>query len=45
MRQGLCRVVAFGGDHLAGDICYNYVFPSVDVFVEKHHRYSNWEAR
>jgi glycosyltransferase involved in cell wall biosynthesis len=23
----------------------HYAFPSIDVFVEKHNRYSNWEAR
>jgi hypothetical protein len=23
----------------------HYAFPSVEVFVEKHNRYSNWEAR
>lgn len=23
----------------------HYAFPAVDVFVEKHNRYSNWEAR
>jgi hypothetical protein len=23
----------------------HYAFPSVDVFMEKHNRYSNWEAR
>ncbi len=23
----------------------HYAYPSVDVFVEKHNRYSNWEAR
>lgn len=23
----------------------HYAFPSVDVFLEKHNRYSNWEAR
>jgi hypothetical protein len=23
----------------------HYAFPSVDVFFEKHNRYSNWEAR
>ena len=23
----------------------HYAFPSVGVFVEKHNRYSNWEAR
>jgi hypothetical protein len=23
----------------------HYAFPSVDVFIEKHNRYSNWEAQ
>jgi glycosyltransferase involved in cell wall biosynthesis len=23
----------------------HYAFPSIDVFIEKHNRYSNWEAR
>jgi len=23
----------------------HYAFPTIDVFVEKHNRYSNWEAR
>jgi hypothetical protein len=23
----------------------HFAFPSIDVFVEKHNRYSNWEAR
>jgi hypothetical protein len=23
----------------------HYAFPSIDVFMEKHNRYSNWEAR
>src|SRR5262249_39762424 len=23
----------------------HYAFPSVEIFVEKHNRYSNWEAR
>ncbi len=23
----------------------HYAFPTVDVFMEKHNRYSNWEAR
>jgi hypothetical protein len=23
----------------------HYAFPSIQVFVEKHNRYSNWEAR
>lgn len=31
-------------DHLACEMDH-YAFPSVDVFVEKHNRYSNWEAR
>lgn len=30
--------------HLASEMDH-YAFPSVDVFVEKHNRYSNWEAR
>ena len=30
--------------HLACEMDH-YAFPSVDVFVEKHNRYSNWEAR
>ena len=30
--------------YLAGEMDH-YAFPSVDVFVEKHNRYSNWEAR
>jgi hypothetical protein len=29
---------------LQGEIDH-YAFPSIDVFVEKHNRYSNWEAR
>lgn len=31
-------------DHLKAEMDH-YAFPSVDVFVEKHNRYSNWEAR
>jgi glycosyltransferase involved in cell wall biosynthesis len=23
----------------------HYAFPSIDIFIEKHNRYSNWEAR
>jgi hypothetical protein len=23
----------------------HYAFPSIEVFIEKHNRYSNWEAR
>ncbi|HEY5892412.1 MAG TPA: glycosyltransferase family 2 protein [Chthoniobacterales bacterium] len=30
--------------HLKSEMDH-YAFPSVDVFVEKHNRYSNWEAR
>ena len=30
--------------HLRSEMDH-YAFPSVDVFVEKHNRYSNWEAR
>jgi glycosyltransferase involved in cell wall biosynthesis len=35
--KGLTRRLRCEMDH--------YAFPSVDVFVEKHNRYSNWEAR
>lgn len=30
--------------HLRGEM-EHYAFPTVDVWVEKHNRYSNWEAR
>ena len=30
--------------HLTSEMDH-YAFPTVDVFVEKHNRYSNWEAR
>ena len=30
--------------HLSSEMDH-YAFPSVEVFVEKHNRYSNWEAR
>lgn len=30
--------------HLKSEMDH-YAFPSVDIFVEKHNRYSNWEAR
>lgn len=30
--------------HLKSEMDH-YAFPSIDVFVEKHNRYSNWEAR
>ena len=37
-------VVQGATGHLACEMDH-YAFPSVDVFVEKHNRYSNWEAR
>src|ERR1041384_6217460 len=30
--------------HLRGEM-EHYAFPTIDVWVEKHNRYSNWEAR
>jgi len=30
--------------HLAGEM-EHYAFPTIDIWVEKHNRYSNWEAR
>lgn len=37
-------VVAGKTGRLAAEMDH-YAFPSVEVFVEKHNRYSNWEAR
>ena len=37
-------VVQGEAGHLKSEMDH-YAFPSVDVFVEKHNRYSNWEAR
>ena len=37
-------VVQGATGHLACEMDH-YAFPSVEVFVEKHNRYSNWEAR
>ncbi len=37
-------VVQGSAGHLKSEMDH-YAFPSVDVFVEKHNRYSNWEAR
>lgn len=37
-------IVAGATAHLVSEMDH-YAFPSVDVFVEKHNRYSNWEAR
>jgi hypothetical protein len=37
-------VVAGKTGHLRSEMDH-FAFPSVDVFVEKHNRYSNWEAR
>ena len=31
-------------EHLACEMDHN-AFPSIEIFVEKHNRYSNWEAR
>ena len=39
------HIVAQGAaGHLRSEMDH-FAFPSVDVFVEKHNRYSNWEAR
>jgi glycosyltransferase involved in cell wall biosynthesis len=37
-------VVRGATDRLTSEMDH-YAFPSVEVFVEKHNRYSNWEAR
>ena len=37
-------IVQGAAGHLKTEMDH-YAFPSVDVFVEKHNRYSNWEAR
>ena len=37
-------VVQGATGHLRAEMDH-YAFPSVEVFVEKHNRYSNWEAR
>jgi glycosyltransferase involved in cell wall biosynthesis len=37
-------VVAGATGRLRGEMDH-YAFPSIDVFIEKHNRYSNWEAR
>ena len=37
-------IVQGSSAHLQSEMDH-YAFPSVDVFVEKHNRYSNWEAR
>lgn len=39
------HVVVSGKTGRLGAELDHYAFPSVDVFVEKHNRYSNWEAR
>jgi len=36
-------IIAGETGHLQSEMDH-YAFPSVDVFVEKHNRYSNWEA-
>lgn len=35
--EGVCARLETEMDH--------YAFPTIEVFVEKHNRYSNWEAR
>ena len=30
---------------LRAEMDHNYAFPSISVFIEKHNRYSNWEAQ
>jgi glycosyltransferase involved in cell wall biosynthesis len=37
-------VVSGATGRLKGELDH-YAFPSIEVFVEKHNRYSNWEAR
>ena len=37
-------IVKGATEHLSCEMDH-YAFPSVEVFVEKHNRYSNWEAR
>jgi glycosyltransferase involved in cell wall biosynthesis len=39
------HVVVRGATGRLGCEMDHYAFPSVEVFVEKHNRYSNWEAR
>jgi glycosyltransferase involved in cell wall biosynthesis len=39
------HVVVEGPTSRLGCEIDHYAFPSVEVFVEKHNRYSNWEAR
>ena len=38
------HIVVQGGSGQLKSEMDHYAFPSVDVFVEKHNRYSNWEA-
>lgn len=39
------HVIVEGATGRLGCEIDHYAFPSVEVFVEKHNRYSNWEAR
>lgn len=39
------HVVVEGGTGFLDSEMDHFAFPSVEVFVEKHNRYSNWEAR
>jgi glycosyltransferase involved in cell wall biosynthesis len=39
------HVVINGPTARLNSILDHYAFPSIEVFIEKHNRYSNWEAR
>lgn len=39
------HIILQGSTGRLGSEMDHYAFPSVDVFIEKHNRYSNWEAR
>jgi glycosyltransferase involved in cell wall biosynthesis len=39
------HIVLNGTSGFLTTVMDHYAFPSVDVFIEKHNRYSNWEAK
>ncbi len=39
------HIIVKGGTGRLKSEMDHYAFPSIDVFIEKHNRYSNWEAR
>ncbi len=39
------HIVLNGTSGFLKTVMDHYAFPSVDVFIEKHNRYSNWEAK